>query len=187
MVICLERGADLHMAQLMPLPLTVSCFSKIQFGFTFQVLAHPGSPGKRAVKRVCVCVLMLIFLGHIACAECIDAASCYRCSMVGVSLCLSVGHKRESYKNGWTGRDSIWVVDSVGPRNHALGGGPALLKGRGNFGVVTPLKMHSNSKCAENGYIDCTVYIPTDSAWPQQYTRVVRLQIHVCIYAKKQF
>ena len=32
MVICLERGADLHMAQLMPLPLTVSCFSKIQIG-----------------------------------------------------------------------------------------------------------------------------------------------------------
>ena len=36
-VICLERGADLHMAQLMPLPLTVSCFSKIQIGFTFLV------------------------------------------------------------------------------------------------------------------------------------------------------
>jgi len=33
MVICLERGADLHMAQLMPLPLTMSCFSKIQIGF----------------------------------------------------------------------------------------------------------------------------------------------------------
>jgi len=57
MVICLERDADLHMAQLMPLPLTVSCFSKIQIGFTFLVPAHPGSPGKRAVKRVCVCVL----------------------------------------------------------------------------------------------------------------------------------
>ena len=56
MVICLERGADLHMAQLIPLPLTVSCFSKIQIGFTFLVLAHPGSPGKRAVKCVCVCV-----------------------------------------------------------------------------------------------------------------------------------
>jgi len=41
----------------MPLPLTVSCFSKIQIGFTFLVPAHPGSPGKRAVKRVCVCVL----------------------------------------------------------------------------------------------------------------------------------
>ena len=56
MVICLERGADLHMAQLMPLLLTVSCFSKIQIGFTFLVLARPGSPGQRAVKRVCVCV-----------------------------------------------------------------------------------------------------------------------------------
>ena len=43
------------MSQLMPLPLTVSCFSKIQIGFTFLVPAHPGSPGKRAVKRVCVC------------------------------------------------------------------------------------------------------------------------------------
>ena len=44
MVVCLERGADLHMAQLMPLPLTVSCFSKIQIGFTFLVLAYLGSP-----------------------------------------------------------------------------------------------------------------------------------------------
>jgi len=54
MVICLERDADLHMAQLMQLPLTVSCFSKIQIGFTFLAPAHPGSPGKRAVKRVFV-------------------------------------------------------------------------------------------------------------------------------------
>ena len=52
MVICLERDADLHMAQLMPMPLTVSCFSKIQIDFTFLVPAHPGSPGQRAVKRV---------------------------------------------------------------------------------------------------------------------------------------
>ena len=56
MVICLEQGADLHMAQLMPLPLTVSCFSKIQIGFTFLVPAHLGSPEKAADKRVCVCV-----------------------------------------------------------------------------------------------------------------------------------
>ena len=53
MVICLEQGADLHMAQLIPLPLTVSCFSKFQIGFAFLVLAHPGSPGQRAIKRVC--------------------------------------------------------------------------------------------------------------------------------------
>jgi len=48
----------LHVAQLMPLPLplTVSCFSKIQIGSTFLVPAHLGSPRKRAVKRVCVFV-----------------------------------------------------------------------------------------------------------------------------------
>jgi len=45
------------MAQLMPLPLTVSCFSKIQIGFTFLVPAHLGSPGKGPLNvcvRVCV-------------------------------------------------------------------------------------------------------------------------------------
>ena len=63
MVICLERGADLHMVQLMPLPLTVSCFSKIQIGF---YLSGTGSPGQRAVKRVCVCV----------CAYCIAVCWC---------------------------------------------------------------------------------------------------------------
>jgi len=41
------------MAQLMPLPLTVSCSSKIQIGFTFLVLAYPGCPGKEAVKWLC--------------------------------------------------------------------------------------------------------------------------------------
>jgi len=56
MVICQQRGADLHMAQLMSLPLTVSCFGKIQTGYTFLVPAHMGSPGQRAVKRVRVCV-----------------------------------------------------------------------------------------------------------------------------------
>jgi len=58
-LLSVERGADLHMAQLMPLLLTVSCFSKIQIGFTFLVPAHPGSPGKRAVKRVCVFAFVL--------------------------------------------------------------------------------------------------------------------------------
>ena len=48
------------MIQLIPLPLTVSCFSKIQIGFTFLVPAHLGSPGQRAVKRACV------FMGSIS-------------------------------------------------------------------------------------------------------------------------
>ena len=61
MVICLEWGAYLHMAQLMPLPLTVSCFRKIQIRFTFLVPAHLGSPGQRAAKRLCVCVCVCVF------------------------------------------------------------------------------------------------------------------------------
>jgi len=69
MVICLERGADLHMAQLMPLPLTISCSSKIQIGFIFLVPDHPGSPRKRAVKWVCV----------LAVSVCI-ATNCHKCS-----------------------------------------------------------------------------------------------------------
>ena len=71
MVICLEQGADLHVVQLMPLPLTVSSFSKIQIGFIFLVPAHPGSPGQRAVKRVCVC--------------CPDSAGIY-----GIFTCLCI-------------------------------------------------------------------------------------------------
>ena len=66
MVICLERGTDLHTAQLMPLPLTVSYFCKILIGFTFLVSAHPGSPGQRAVKRVCVVyVICYYFIMHL--------------------------------------------------------------------------------------------------------------------------
>ena len=78
MVICLERRADLHMFQLMPLPLTVSCFSKIQIGFAFLVPAHLVSPGKRAVKRVCVCYVAWILLAqncsmmlHYTCSACL--------------------------------------------------------------------------------------------------------------------
>ena len=68
MVVCLEQGADLHMAQLMPLPLTVSCFCKIEIGFTFLVPAHPGSPGQRAIKRAfaCACVCVLAYFCQIS-------------------------------------------------------------------------------------------------------------------------
>jgi len=76
-VICVERDADLHIAQLMPLPLTVSCFSEIQIGFTFLVPAHPGSPGKRAIKRMCVCVRVCV-------RACVSSIYIYVC----VSVCL---------------------------------------------------------------------------------------------------
>jgi len=60
MDIGLERDADLHMAQLMPLPLTVSCFSKIQIGFTFLVPADLGIP-KKGPLNGCVCVCVFIY------------------------------------------------------------------------------------------------------------------------------
>jgi len=107
-VICLEWGADMHMAQLMPLPLTVSCFSKIEIGFTFLVPAHLGSPGKRAVKRVCVCV----------------------CIMVCLCVCLLDTTVRPA-KMAEPIEMPLGLCTRVGPSNHTLGGS---LRGRGNFG-----------------------------------------------------
>jgi len=66
-VICLGRGADLHMAQMMSLPHTVSCFSKMQIGFTFLVPAHPVIPGQipegcERVVLVLVAVVVVLYL-----------------------------------------------------------------------------------------------------------------------------
>ena len=87
--ICLEWCADLHMAQLMPLPLTVSCFSKIQIGFTFLVPAHLGSPGKRTIKWVCVAL----------------PALCRLCAFSTLTLLVGVGRQEEhaACKNEWWG------------------------------------------------------------------------------------
>ena len=59
MVICLERGADLHMAQLMPLPLTISCSSKIQIGLPFWYWLTWIIPDKGPLNG-CVC----LFIGY---------------------------------------------------------------------------------------------------------------------------
>ena len=72
MVICLEQGADLHMAQLMLLPLSVSCFSKIQIGFTFLVSADPDSPVQKADKWMCARVRACVFV----------PSSCVCCGLV---------------------------------------------------------------------------------------------------------
>ena len=94
MVICLERGADLHMVQLMPLPLTVSCFSKIQIGLSFLVPAQPGSPGKMAVKRVCVCVC--VGMSYWWCLELYD------------QICYCVGENILAYT--WPSNDKCLAV-----------------------------------------------------------------------------
>jgi len=87
MVICLERGAHLHTAQLMPLPLTISCSSKIQIDFTFLVPAHLGCPGQRAIKRVCVCY----FNGGTSCSLQISTATAFVFQMAGLekTVCTS--------------------------------------------------------------------------------------------------
>jgi len=88
MVICLEQGADLHMVQLMPLLLTVSCFSKIQIGFTFLVSAHLGSPGQRAVKRVCVCVCNVLARENAKCQDILVVKEKYGRTMPMVTKCI---------------------------------------------------------------------------------------------------
>jgi len=76
------------MAQLMSLPLTVSCFSKIQIGLPYLVPAHLGSPGKRAVKRVCVCVCVATSsVIDIVCILC--GAASMKWDSVCPSVCLS--------------------------------------------------------------------------------------------------
>ena len=89
MVICLERDADLHMAQQMPLPLIVSCFSKIQIGFTFLVPAHLGSPGKGPLNG-CVCgrvqILWLACL-YVCQFICLSALTSENCMSRLIKMC----------------------------------------------------------------------------------------------------
>jgi len=110
MVICLEWRAYLHTAQLMPLPLTVSCFSKIQIGFTFLLPALSASPGQRAVKPVCVCVCVFVNWNQIhivqeccllswidgcsMCGLCVGSSMCglcVGCRLCGLCVCAEVG------------------------------------------------------------------------------------------------
>jgi len=82
-IVCLERGADLHTAQLMPLPLTVSCFSKIQVVFTFLVPAYPRSPGKQPLNW------------HMCLSVCISVRFCiefvFACTVLFVSVSQVIG------------------------------------------------------------------------------------------------
>ena len=97
-VICLEQGAHLHMAQLMPL--TVSCFSKIQIGFTFLVPADPGSPGKRAVKQVCV--LLFWRRADVGTSDIKQSKCCKNQSYDFIQF-------RVRYADGWTALPSVVV------------------------------------------------------------------------------
>ena len=65
--------------------------------------------------------------------------------------------------------DMPFGTDSGGPKVHVLDRGPEP-RGKGAiFGIVPSSKMHCNSESAENCCINYTMYIPTESVWPQQY------------------
>jgi len=128
MVVCLERGADLHMAQLMPLPLTVTYFSKIHIGFTFLVPAHLGSPGQRAIKWVCVCVLVNsgCFKCHqvdpFGCREyavcvcvCACVRACVRACARACALCNLRYVESKTVQTGWHQRlcPLVWTLSTV--------------------------------------------------------------------------
>ena len=121
MVICVEQGADLHMAQLMPLPLTVSCSSKIQIGFTLLVPADLGTPRKRAVKRVCVCVCVCVCACVRACVH-----ACVRvCIKLSILLVLFYDYNiaviLRVYLVDFECRLSIRQPPSLGPSHLELG------------------------------------------------------------------
>ena len=112
MVICLERGADLHMAKLMPLPLTVSCSSKIQIGFTFLVPAYPGCPGKEVVKWLLLLLLLLIL--SLRCFDAVGWASGRACKKLigGVLTWLSVWSEVQTCI--WPGQRAVkWVCVAI--------------------------------------------------------------------------
>ena len=116
MVICLERGSDLHTAQLMPLPLTVSCFSKIQIDFTFLVPAHPGRPGKRAVQRVCVlparrCAGAVTSYGPVSVSVCVGLSVTSRCSVkmdIRINLVFGVGASFDQSYTAFSGNSGMY-------------------------------------------------------------------------------
>jgi len=70
----------------------------------------------------------------------------------------------------------------MGPRDHVLCGGPDSSEEKAiGSGGVPKSKMHYNSESADNGCIDYTIYIATDSVWPQQYTGWAKKRVHMTI------
>jgi len=116
MVICLGRGAGLHMAQLMPLPLTVSCSSK-SILVIFLVLPHPCSPGQRAIKQVSVCHHFAIFT-----AGCTNI-NCFSRWQVTSACIKRPGWLREipSSPPVWVGTPPIWPPPLMLPFHRAVG------------------------------------------------------------------
>jgi len=135
------------MAQLMPLPLTVSCFSKIQIGLTNLIQARPGSPGQRAVKRVCavgggpwkgVCAAAMRplpeYFGHLFC---VSRDTVVFCAAQGGQTALAIA-ERLGYIS------VIDILRSVTNHELALASAPAVATGD-KYSVQLPETMHDSS------------------------------------------
>ena len=96
------------------LPLTVSCFSKIQIGFTFLVPAHLGCPGQRAVKHVCL---------YICCMHLLDVAYCSRMLHIAWSY---VGHCTLDWTTILKPQSRL-DIESCGPREPCIRWGSRLV------------------------------------------------------------
>ena len=140
MVICLVQGADLHMAQRIPLSLTVSCFSKIQIGFYLSGTGSPGCPGQRAIKRVCVCVLVNKCLRDTA-SSYLEDVCVYVSSAAGCHLCCAA---RCDLVTSWM------QLLQYGPRSFAVSG---LVSWN-----TLPVTVHRASLCSTVGW-NCN-YLP---------------------------
>ena len=108
----------MHMAQLMPLPLTVSCFSKIQIGFTFLVPAHLGSPGKGPLNG-CVCVCVTVFTERFRAAVSVNIGPCcpallelYSCKC---AYCCIIGRIDEPAACGIAHSETATTSHDTGP------------------------------------------------------------------------
>ena len=157
MVICLERGADLHMAQLMPLPLTVSCFTKIQIGFTFLVQAHLGSPRQRATKRMYVCMsLSCYWLSAFVMKECLH------CNYV-VDVSGLLVHRKVS--------QTLHRSRSVIPRECAVPRNALTIWDRADSwtrqGRSSPLRVSSLNCCLTSTFECVDLYIALSSRTPR--------------------
>jgi len=154
-VICLERGADLHMAQLIPLPLTVSCFSKIQIGFTFLVSAHLASPGKGPLNGCRCCCCYLCVRVELAWAAC----ECARASL-GVVAATSTSTELR------TGRGAV--------ASALLDASPTRLAARSPLAPAAPPAVHCTHRHRIDKYLDTllamkseatALFAPQDGRW----------------------
>ena len=97
------------------------------------------------VTVVCVCVCLRACVRVCSYIATLLGRTCteQRCGLLlQLQRALSAGHNSQLYKNGWTNRDAVWVVDSGGPKEPCIRWQPRSPRGRGNLERLFPIEMH---------------------------------------------